>query len=399
MSKHYFLGLAARRKGAWRQLFTHGSWRDLVALEMFLQEKYGGEAMLCKNGRSALTLALKAYFEKGDAVIINGFTCYAVVEAVKAAGLVPVYADISKEDLNYNVETLTGAMESRDFRASSLAPVVTGLASDKLPVGRNALKSRDSHSYTIAGIIIQNTLGNPVDIEAIEQFAEKHDLTIIEDLAHCAGVKYPDGREVGTVGDATVLSFGKDKSIDTISGGAVIFRSPRAHGVKAPRKAPKLSDYLRSRWYPMFGAMCRGLSYVHLGGVMMRGLVAMHWVEKSADNRLDLTRRLAKFEAKLALEQMKKFSRRGEPPLRSFCLVNRRAEVLEKLRKAGYYFDGLWYEKPVSPMRYYKRVHFPENECPVAVEVSEKIVNFPTYYSKSELLKARKIVEDYLDEK
>ena len=364
MGRHYFLGLAAKRKGAWRQLFTHGSWRDLVALEMFLQEKYGGEAMLCKNGRSALTLALKAYFNKGDTVIVNGFTCYAVVEAIKAAGLVPVYADISKEDLNYNVETLEKVMDEN-----------------------------------VCGIIVQNTLGNPVDIEAVEKFAEKHELLVIEDLAHCAGVKYPDGREVGTVGDATVLSFGKDKSVDTISGGAVIFRSPRIHGIKAPRKAPRLSDYLRSRWYPMFGAMCRGLSYVHLGGILMRGLVAIHWVEKSADNRLDLSRRPANFEAKLALKQMKKFSRRGEPPLREFYLVNDRGVVLEKLRKAGYYFDGLWYERPVSPMRYYRRVHFPENECPVAVEVSEKIVNFPTYYSKSELLKARKIVEEYLDEK
>lgn len=363
MKKHYFLGLAAGRRGALKQLLTHGSWRDLVALEMYLQEKYEGEAMLCKNGRSALTLALKAYFEKGDKIIVNGFTCYAVYEAVKAAGLTPVWADISKKDLNFDLQKL-----------------------------------QDIIDKDVSGIIIQNTLGNPADIAIIEKLAEKYDLTIIEDLAHSAGVKYTDGREVGTVGAATVLSFGKDKAIDTISGGAVIFREVRKIGIKAPNKSPKVSDFLRARWYPMFGAICRGLSYVHLGGVVMRGLVAIHWVEKSADNRLDLTRRPAKFETKLALEQLKKLKRSGEPPLREFYLVRDKAEVLRRLRKAGYYFDGLWYEKPVSPARYYKRVHFPENECPVAVEVSEKIVNLPTYYSKKALEPARKIIREYLDE-
>ena len=366
MKKHYFLGLAARRKGAFKQLFTHGSWRDLVALEMYLQNRYDGEAMLCKNGRSALALALKAYFNKGDAIIVNGFTCYAVYEAVKAAGLKPVFADISKEDLNFNVETL-----EKIFQDDTTNPV---------------------------GIIIQNTLGNPVDIKKIEKFASEHNLMIIEDLAHSAGIRYPDGREAGMVGDATVLSFGKDKSIDTISGGAVIFRTLKKHGIKAPKKAPHISDYLRDRWYPTFAAICRGLSYVHLGGVLMRGLVAIRWVEKSADNKLDLERRPAKFEAKLALEQLKKLSRKGEPVLREFYLVSDRAVVLEKLQREGYYFDGLWYEKPVSPKRYYNRIHFPENECPVAVEVSEKIVNIPTYYKRSELLPAQRIVKEYLDE-
>ena len=76
-----------------------------------------------------------------------------------------------------------------------------------------------------------------------------------------------------------------------------------------------------------------------------------------------------------------------------------RAVVLELLRAGGFYFDGLWYEKPVSPERYYKRVHFPENECPVAVEISEKIINFPNYYTKSELVEAYRIAEEYSDER
>lgn len=367
MKKHFYLGLAVNHKHIFKHLFTRGTERDLSKLEFYLNKKYQGRTILCKNGRSGLALALKAYFDKGNAVIVNGFTCYAVFEAIKAAGLVPIFADITREDLNFNIDTINKAMSYHK---------------DK----------------NIRGIIVQNSLGNPVDIVAIQDFANKHEMIVIEDLAHCTGVSYTDGREAGTVGAATVLSFGKDKSIDTISGGAVVLRKPVRNEIELPSQNPRLADRLRARFYPLFGAICRGLSYVKLGGVLMRGFVKIHWVEKSADNKLELDKTMAKFEAKLALEQLKSLKKSGKQPLRDFCLVHKRNELLEKLRANGYYFDGFWYEKPVSPIRYYSKVHFPEAECPVAVEVGKKIINLPTYYSKSDLAQAYKIIEEYRDE-
>lgn len=359
--KRYFLGMAGHRSWGeiWQHTFAVGRKRDCDELKDYLEKHYDGKAILCKNGRSALCLALKAYFEPGDAVIVNGFTCYAVYEAIKAAELVPIFADISKEDLNFDAETLKDWPSAR-------------------------------------GIIVQNSLGNPIDIDMVQKFAKKHSLMIIEDLAHCAGVKYADGQECGTVGMATALSFGKDKSIDAVSGGGVVLRNPCLHEIKAPSQSPKPSDHLRARFYPFFGGLCRGLMHLHLGGGLMRGLVKIHWVEKSADNKLDLMRKISKFEAKLALKQFKTLKKPGEAPLREFYLVRDREEVLKKLADAGYYFGGFWYERPVSPERYYKKVHFPEKDCPNAVFVAEHIINFPTYYTKNELSEAYKIIEPYL---
>ena len=364
--KRYYLGMAAAYSlSDWlTHTFTIGRQQDYEALTDYLENRYSGDAILCKNGRSALCLALKAYFKPGEAVIVNGFTCYAVYEAVKAAGLIPVWADISKEDLNFDLERL-----------------------EDIWVGS---------AHKITGIIVQNSLGNPVDIKKIEALAKKHDLTIIEDLAHSVGVKYPDGREVGTVGAACAFSFGKEKAIDTVSGGAVVLRAPCKYKVKEPTEAPRPSDHLRARFYPMLGAFCRRMMVLRAGGALMRIFVKIHWVEKSADNKLDLKQRMSKFEARLALVEFKKLSDSGEPALRDFYLVRNRDEVLNKLRTAGYFFDGFWYEKPVSPKRYYRRVHFPEKECPNAVFVSEHIINFPIYYFQNELSKARKIVEPYI---
>ena len=369
--KHYFLGMAAEYSDwVWlKHLMTFGRKRDCKRLSTTLSERYGGEAVLCKNGRSALALALKAYFRPGDAIAVNAFTCYAVYEAIKAARLKPVFVDISLGDLNFDVNVLAKTL---------------------------------SDYPQIRGIIVQNTLGNPVDIAKIERVAEKHNLIIIEDLAHCAGVRYPDGREAGTVGAASILSFGKDKSIDTISGGAVIFRSeiPSTSKIRDsfPSKAPRLSDHLRAKFYPMFGVLCRKLTYIKLGGALMRFLVAIHWVEKSADNRLDTSRRLSKFEAKRALKQIERLKRTGMPTLREFCFVKNRAEVLAKLQKQGYYFGSFWYEKPVSPVRYYNKVNFPEEKCPNSVYAAEHILNIPTYYTKKDLSGAHKIIKNYLEE-
>ena len=354
--KRYYLGLNSDGPRAIRCLFCRGRSRDLRDLVQFLTGKYQGASILTKNGRSALLIALKSYFEPGDKIIVNAFTCYAVYEAVKAAGMVPVFADIDAENLNFNVDTLKKVCEGAK------------------------------------GIIVQNSLGNLVDIAEIEEFADKNGLLIIEDLAHVVKEKYPDGREVGTVGVATAFSFGKDKAINTISGGAVVLRAPVKHEIKAPLKLPKLSDHLRARFYPFFCATCRGLNHIHVGGVLMRGLIKIHWVEKSADNKLSSKRRLSKFQARLALKEFKKSSSK----LRDFYLVENREEVLAKLREAGYFFDGFWYEKPVSPERYYKKVKFPEESCPTALDVTEKIINFPTYYKKSDLKKAYEIIEPYL---
>ena len=364
--KRYFLGLAAHYSTArvWQHTFTIGRKQDVIELEDYLVQRYGDnsfdtEAILCKNGRSALCLALKAYFKPGDKILVNGFTCYAVYEAIKEAGLKPVFVDINMDDLNFDMESL----------------------SERLGDAK--------------GIIVQNSLGNPVDIKKIEKLAEEHELKIIEDLAHSAGRKYPDGREIGTVGAATVLSFGKDKSIDTVSGGAVILRDPIVNKVGKPNESPRPSDHLRARFYPVFGAICRGLMVVRLGGLLMRLLVKIHWVERSADNKLDLNRKISRFEARLALKQLREMKELTDKPLRTFYLVWNREKVIKELQKAGFYFGGLWYERPVSPERYYDKVHFPEKECPVAVEVAKEIINFPTYYDKKDLASARKIIKKY----
>lgn len=376
MKPFFWLGSAAHfsKLELWRHTFAFGTPFAAQKLRQTLAQKYStnkNHVALTKNGRSALTIALEFALPKDSAVLVNGFTCYAVYEAVKAAGMTPVFADIDTQNYNFTAKTLKEALARYERKTANTK----------------------KHHPAIRGLIIQNTFGHPVDIKAITIFAKNHELKIIEDLAHCVGLKYANGREAGTIGVASALSFGKDKTIDTISGGAVILRDPCFPAIKAPSFPPHLMDSFRMRFYPLIGATYRTLTRLHLEKPYMAIMLALKFVERSADNKLSLRQRPPYFISRSALRQL---NHPAKLPLRQTFLVKDRDRVLKKLRREGFFFDGFWYEKPVSPARYYKKVHFPEADCPVAVKVAEHIVNVPSHYPQKSLKPALEIIRKEL---
>ena len=365
MSSKLFLGQASnyRATDVLYHTFAFGPKKCSNMLKEKLRQTYGttiDRVCLMNNGRSAITAGLKQILPSGGGVIINGFTCYAVLQAIEAAGCTPIYADINEKTLNFDVKTLAKALK-------------------KHPEAR--------------AILIQNTLGITVNIGEVEEFAKKHGLILAEDLAHCAGFKYQDGREVGSVGAFSALSFGKGKSLDSITGGALIINDKKLKKFDFANKSPKLSDSLRARWYPLLASIGRVFSKIKLEKYWYGPLIHLRFIERAVDAKLDLTRRPAHWQARCILRQIKKIEKTGAMPIRTHRFVKNRGKVIDQLAKSGYNFREIWYDVPVSPVRYYKQVHFPEKECPVSTAVAAKIINIPTYYPADKLAKAFSIIE------
>lgn len=364
----YFLGQAANYnfKQMLGHTFARGKIDDYEELRAYLAARYGAtknHVALYHTGRSALATALKTLVPEGSDVIITGLTCYAVVQAVLAAKCNPVVADIDPETLHFGKPQLLKALEKCN------AP---------------------------GAVIVQNNLGIPADITGIEQVTKAFNLTLIEDLAHCAGIKYADGREAGTVGQAAVLSFGKGKSIDTISGGAVVFTSPDDPPARQPQKKPKTADRLRDRWYPFFGWLIRGFYRVGLGQALTAFLIKTHQIKRSADAKIELNTRLTFWQAKLALKQLKALSHRGMGELREHYFVRDRSATLKKLASHKFIMYDTWYDVIIAPARVYRKLDFDESTCPIAAEVAKTLVNLPTHYEKSEVLDpARNIIAEF----
>ena len=396
-----FLGLASNYPvgRTLRHLFAWGIPKDSQALRQALASHYGSTAdqvALYRTGRSALAAALLAVAEPGAKVILPGLTCIAVVRAIKAAGCIPVYSDIDPETLQYDFDTLDKTLTlcyNGSNGSTSPAFPCPGDASNSPENTENNLVRAKNQPRPV--VIAQNTLGLPLDAEKLEEVVKKHNAIIIEDLAHSAGRFYPDGREIGTIGAATALSFGKGKAIDTICGGALIVRQPKSTAdqtLDQPPKRPRLSASLRDRWYPVFAGLSRTFWSIGLGKAILAVCVKFRWIEKSADAELSLETRSTHWQAKLAREQLDKLPK---TPLREHAFVKKRDQLLQELKHNGYDFCEIWYDTPVSPVRYALEADFPTDRCPNTVKVAQHIINLPTWYPETKLAKAREIIKPY----
>lgn len=162
---------------------------DVRKLETALGERFGGEAITFTSGREALLALLKALkFQPDEEVIVQGYTCVVVPNAVHAAGMKTVYADIEQDTLNLDLKAVEAAITPQT-----------------------------------RVVICQHTFGIPADTKALRALCDRHSLFLIEDCAHVLpDTKGPE--EIGKYGDAMLLSFGRDKAISGVSGGGVIVR-------------------------------------------------------------------------------------------------------------------------------------------------------------------------------
>ena len=141
-------------------------------------------AFLFSSGRAALYYILKSMsFPTKTNIATQTFTCVAVPNSIIWAGFSPLYVDIDPKTYNIN---------PNDFEKKI--------------------------SEKTRAIIIQHTFGIPADVGKILAIARKHNIIVIEDCAHSIGTKY-ENRPVGSFGNASFFSFGRDKVVSSIFGG------------------------------------------------------------------------------------------------------------------------------------------------------------------------------------
>ena len=150
------------------------------------------KGFLFGSARSSLFALLKVLnYDKGSEVLVTGFTCEVVPNAVINAGYNPIYVDINP--VNYCMDP----------------KIVEKLITSKTKV-----------------IIIQHTFGIPAQIEKLIAIAKKRDLYIIEDCAVSLGSKYKD-KLTGTFGYASIFSFELSKTITSCWGGMLLLNTEK----------------------------------------------------------------------------------------------------------------------------------------------------------------------------
>lgn len=156
-------------------------------------------AFLVNSGSSANLLAFYALtspllkerqIKRGDEIITVAAGFPTTVAPIVQYGAVPVFLDMELPHANIDVTQL-----------------------------QNALSSKTK------AIMIAHTLGNPFNLKAVKEFADKHNLWLIEDNCDALGSTY-EGKPTGTFGDIGTSSFYPPHHMTMGEGGATYTDNP-----------------------------------------------------------------------------------------------------------------------------------------------------------------------------
>jgi perosamine synthetase len=165
------------------------------------------EATSVANGTVAIHLALEALgVGVGDEVIVPSFTYIASVNTILQTGAKPVYVDSLDATLQVDPDAVRKAITPRTRAVMAV------------------------HLY-----------GHPCDMDSLLDICREHNLLLVEDCAEAFGTRWK-GQHVGTFGDAATFSFFGNKTITTGEGGMVLARDPavlaRARHLKSQGVSP-----------------------------------------------------------------------------------------------------------------------------------------------------------------
>ena len=175
-----------------RWLSERSGWADESIVRAFESEfaKWNGSryAFAFAAGRVALSACVDALgLSAGDEVILPGYTCVVVPNALRFAGVAPEYADIELDTFGLDA----------DCARRKLTPNTRGIL-----------------LHHLFGLVCR-------DFRQLLELAEAHDIPVIEDCAHATGASF-GGRKVGNYGEVGFYSSERSKIFNTIQGGIVV---------------------------------------------------------------------------------------------------------------------------------------------------------------------------------
>ncbi|HXI74468.1 MAG TPA: DegT/DnrJ/EryC1/StrS family aminotransferase [Pyrinomonadaceae bacterium] len=288
------------------------------------------------NGTDAIYLVLRALgIGTGDEVITVAHTFIATSEAISMTGARPVFVDIREDTMLMDPVLIEKAITPRT-----------------------------------KAIVAVHLYGQPCDMDAIMQIAERHGLKVIEDAAQAHGARWR-GRRVGSIGDAACFSFYPGKNLGAFGdAGAVV-----SNDVELLEKVRMLANHGRLEKYThkMEGVNSRldGLQAAILR-VKLRHL----------DNWNESRRRHADFyfEALTGGDlQMPVVHEHAEPVWHLFVVrVSDRAGLQAALKQEGI-ATGVHYPVPLHQQPAYEDFGIARESLPVTDLVAGRVVSLPMY--------------------
>ncbi|MDP3997165.1 MAG: aminotransferase class I/II-fold pyridoxal phosphate-dependent enzyme [Candidatus Andersenbacteria bacterium] len=374
---------------AWRTLFSPWQWRDnniVKQAENRLSQYLNNQAViLTSSGRSAMYALFQALgFTAGDEIIIQAFTCVTVPASVSWVGAKAVFADINPDTYNFDPTDV----------------------------------ERKITPHTKA-IIIQHTFGIPGPIDELKKITAAHNILLIEDCAHSLGASH-NNQPLGTFGDAAIFSFGRDKTLSCVFGGAVAVRNStvmqkiRTQQNKLP--LPPFWWNIQQLKHPIIMSFIKRFYFTYsVGKILLVTAQKLRLLSKAVTpkektggrprltnwqfspalaplllNQLNQLNRYTETRQRVASRYLRELKQKpvikftGEPSWLRFPVVVQNPTQILRQAKQNRILLGDWYNSPVAPRSSNRTPFYTQGACPQAEKLAQKTINLPTYSSLSE---------------
>lgn len=288
------------------------------------------------SGTSALQLSLLACgVGPGDEVITTAHTFIATAEAVSQTGARPVFVDIDPQTYNLDPSRVEAAITPR---TKAILPV---------------------HLY-----------GQPADLGALMEIAERHHLYLIEDAAQAHGAEYK-GQRCGSIGHLSCFSFYPGKNLGAYGDAGGVTGNDEA----LLTKVRKLRDHGRMTKYEHdeigFGERIDALHAAILSAKLPH-LEA--WTEARRSHARLYNEMLAGSDLVTPVES---------PEVRHVyhlyvIRTERRGAILDHLKQKGI-GAGIHYPIPLHRQPAYLKQGYGDVSLPITEQAAQEIVSLPMY--------------------
>lgn len=356
------------------------------------------KAFTFNYARSGMYVLFKSLgLENSDEVLVQGYTCVAAVNPIIWAGGKVVYVD---------VDALTGNIDIDD------------------------LNKKISTNTKV--IMFQHTYGCSGGIEEVAKICKDKKIALVEDCTNTIFGKHED-RLIGSYGDASVFSFGRDKAVSGVDGGLIIIdkNSPFISVDKINKESENINNP-SNKWvflelvYPLIWCLIKNFYNIKLGKFIHLTSTRLGLITKAtSDNEKkgliekNIPSLLPNSLACLTLRQLNDIETinnhrktivniykkglsdvdglesfvivDGNVPLRYTIKVENR-ENLVKFLKNNNIHVGDWYTTPIAPAKVdMEAIGYLLGTCPVSEKICNKVLNLPNHVNISEK-DAQKIV-------
>lgn len=292
--------------------------------------------LVVSNGTLALQLAIKAFDLRGE-IITTPFSYVATTSSIVWEQCKPVFVDIDSNTFNIDVS-----------------------------------KIESSINGNTVGILATHVFGNPCAIDEIKLIADKHNLKVIYDAAHCFGTMYK-GRSIFGYGDISTCSFHATKLFHTGEGGAVFTSQP-----ELLKKMALLRNFGHTSPISFDGV---GINAKNSELHAAMGLCVLKYIDELRLRRKIQWEKYAELLQGLNVQFLKVQEGTSDYNAAYFPIV---FETEEKLLKA---IEALNLQY-VYPRRYFypslNNLDYVENNaCPVSERISKNVLCLPLYHDLS----------------